>query len=192
MDNMWLLLLVAGLVVGVAFFAVSFLGGTGAVPPATDQPETDREFESEFESQEYQGAETEAGGKVESLDFRVDVTRNGEDVTYRFRINAPETEHEDVRVDHMRDDGSEFNLILRHGKDEGWVKELSSDQWTHFTGIAFTQMARTRAEDYSAYQVTDWRAMEGETFTVETEEGPVKVYDVRVNEEIPESVFLPD
>ncbi|MFW6422339.1 MAG: hypothetical protein ACOCZX_05870 [Candidatus Bipolaricaulota bacterium] len=83
-------------------------------------------------------------------------------------------------------------MILRRGRDEGWSKEDSSNEWTHFTGFAFTQMARTREEDYSAYHVTDWKEMEGETLTVDKDGETARVYDVRVNERIPESVFAPD
>ena len=191
MKNAWLLLLV-GLAVGVAFFAINFVGGT---PPMTSpeeaKPETKNRIQPENYQSEYEETETEVGGEVESLDFKVDVTNNGRDLTYRFRIDNPETEEEDIRIDQRRADGSEFNVILRHGRDEGWFKDYSSDRWNHFTGFAFTQMARTRAEDYSAYKVTDWKEMEGETFTLDTEDGSARVYDVRVNERIPESVFNP-
>lgn len=193
MDNTWLLLLlVASLVVGVIFIGGNFIGGTRTVSPGDTETKTERKSESENQQSEYEGSETGTAGKVESLDFKVDATDEGRDITYHFRIKDPETEEEDVRIDGRRADGSEFNLILRHGRDEGWLKERSSDEWTHFTGFAFTQMARTRAEDYSAYHVTEWKEMEGETFTVDREGESVRVYDVRVNERIPESVFTPD
>jgi len=193
MNNTWLLLLlVASLVVGAVFISGNFIGGTRTVSPGDTEPETEREFEPEQQQHGFEESETGIAGKVESLDFKVDVTDDGRDLTYRFRIKDPETEEEDVRIDQRRADGSEFNLILRHGRDEGWIKEHSSDEWTHFTGFAFTQMARTRAEDYSAYHVTDWKAMEGETFTVDREGESARIYDVRVNERIPESVFAPD
>ncbi|MFP3953841.1 MAG: hypothetical protein ACLFVS_06925 [Candidatus Acetothermia bacterium] len=192
MDDMWLILLIAGLVVGAAFFAGTFIGDTDTTHPGNTQPETETELQSEDGQIEDEGSDIDTAGKIESLDFKVDTTESGEEVTYRFRIKNPEMENEDVRVDHIRSDGSEVNLILRHGRDEGWLKELSSDKWTHFTGFAFTQMVRTRAEDYSAYQVTDWEAMEGHTSTVETDAGTARVYDVRVNEVIPESVFTPE
>lgn len=196
MDNPWLLLLLAGLVVGIVFIGGSFIGGTRTLTSEDTKPQIQPEQKAQQpEDQQLESNKEgarELTGKVESLDFKVDVTNNGRDQTYRFRINNPETENEDVRIDQRRADGSEFNLILRHGRDEGWIKEQSSNTWKHFTGFAFTQMARTRAEDYSAYQVTNWKAMEGETFTVDTQSGNARVYDVRVNDRLPESVFTPD
>lgn len=89
----------------------------------------------------------------------------------------------------MREDEAEMTIILRDSTDEGWVKDFSSNEWTYFTGIAFTQMWRTRSEQYLAYRVSEWNEMEGQTFTVDSEGGTARVYNIRVNQGISDSVF---
>ncbi len=195
MKNLWFLLLVAGLVAGVALVAGNFTQ-TGTAPtedpevPARELPE-DKSDPEEETGVVYRGEEGAAPSGVETLDFKADVSTSNEDYTSRFRIRKPGTETTDIRVDTTRSDGAEMTLILREGQDEGWVRDYSSDSWTHFTGLAFTQMWRTRADQYLDYKVSEWEAMEGQEFTVENEDGTSRVYDIRVNRTIPESIFSP-
>jgi len=192
MNKVLLLLLVAGLVAGV-FFIGSNLTGTQNLPPEdTEEPSAekalpDQETETTYEPE----PRATVSSDLKTLDFKVDVTRENEDYTYRYRVQNPGTENENLRIDSVREDGAEMTIILRESTDEGWVKDFSSNEWTYFTGIAFTQMWRTRSEQYLAYRVSEWNEMEGQTFTVDAEGGTARVYNIKVNKGISNSVFSP-
>lgn len=190
MNRVLLLLLIAGLVAGVALVSVDFTE-TETVTPEEDTKtqesigEVEEEPTSDDEVDEYRG--------IESLDLKVDYVDDDTEVTTRYRVRKPETDEEDLRIDATREDGSKMIIILRQGQDEGWLKEYSSDEWVHITGLAFTQTLRTRGDAYLNYKKEDWKAMEGEETSVEREDGTiVTVYDVKVNRGIPDSVFSPD
>ncbi|MCF7890056.1 hypothetical protein K9M78_02445 [Candidatus Bipolaricaulota bacterium] len=201
MDKVLLLLMVAGLVVGVALVSGTLMD-TQMVPRAElGQPTVERTPE---ESQQYketqldqkdtgvtskQEDKSDLSGNVTSLDFKVDVTTDDESYTHRFRVRQPETETEDIRIDSTRDDGAEMTIILKGSTNEGWVNDYSSSEWTYFTGLAFTQMWQNRADRYLTYRVKEWQEMEGEEFRVEDENGTARVYDIRVNRNISNSVF---
>lgn len=191
MNRVLLLLLVAGLVVGVALVSVDF-SGPETVAPENDSSgqENTGEVEEEPSSKEKVYREE---GDIDSIDLKVDYVEDNTNITARYRVRNPETDEEDIRIDATREDGSEMSIILRESQDEGWIKEYSSDKWAHVTGLAFTQMWRTRGDAYLSYKAEDWKEMDGEEFKVESEGGGMtRVYDVRVNENIPDSVFSPD
>jgi hypothetical protein len=151
----------------------------------------ERQLEQEEVESTYEREEGTISGDIQSLDFKVDVTTDENNYTSRFRIMRPGSDDEDIRIDTTRDDGAEMTIILKGSTDEGWVNDYSSDEWTHFTGVGFTQLWQTRSNQYLAYRTDEWKSMEGQEFTVENEGGPDRVYDIRVNEGIPESVFSP-
>ncbi|MBS3766320.1 hypothetical protein KGY71_07345 [Candidatus Bipolaricaulota bacterium] len=190
MNRVLLLLLVAGLVAGVALVSVDFTETETVAPQEDSQTQ-----ESISEVEEEPPPEDEAGNYtgLKSLDLKVDYVDDDTEVTTRYRVRKPETDEEDLRIDTTREDGSKMILILRQSQDEGWLKEYSSDRWAHVTGLAFTQTWRTRGDAYLNYKKEDWKAMEGEETRIEREDGTiVTAYDVRVNREIPDSVFTPD
>jgi len=206
MDKVWLLLLTAGLVVGVALISGNYYGsapaerevseapkvkeapGQGKVEdqPLQEKPEPNRE-ETEVVGQD----ETTLSDGPETLDFKADVNSEGENYTTRFRIKHLGRKKEDIRIDTVREDGAKMTVILKGSSNEGWVSDYSSSSWTHFTGFAFTQWWRRRSDRYLVYKVGSWEEMEGEEFTVENEDGSGRVYDISVNENIPDSVFTP-
>ncbi len=206
MDKIWLLLLTAGLVAGVALVSGNYYDAGYAEPDVSEQPKAERvPDEGEIEDQplgdkpEPEGEETDKDKEETSLyngprtlDFKADVTSDGESYTTRFRIRNAGTEKEDIRIDSVRGDGAEMTIILKGSSNEGWVKDYSSNSWTHFTGMVFTQWWQRRSDQYLAYKVGDWEEMEGEEFTVENKEGSGRVYDIVVNSNIPDSVFTPD
>ncbi|MCF7876088.1 hypothetical protein K9M06_03445, partial [Candidatus Bipolaricaulota bacterium] len=197
-----LLLLTAGLVAGVALVSGNYYTKT-IEPDVSEPPKAERvPDEGEIEDQplqdkpEPEGEETDKDKEEVSLyngprtlDFKTDVTSEGESYTTRFRIRNVGTEKADIRIDTVRGDGAEMTIILRGSANEGWIKDYSSNSWTHFTGFAFTQWWKRRSDQYLAYKVEDWEEMEGKEFTVENEEGSGRVYDIVVNSNIPDSVF---
>ncbi len=207
MDKVWLLLLTAGLVVGVALIGGNYYGsapverevsespkveespGQSEIEnqPLREKPEQDRE-EIESVNQE----ETSLSNGPETLDFKVDVNSEGENYETRFRIKHLGRKKEDIRIDTVREDGAKMTVILKGSSNEGWVSDYSSSSWTHFTGFAFTQWWRRRSDRYLVYKVGAWEEMEGEEFTVENEDGSGRVYNIDVNTEIPDSVFTPN
>ena len=206
MNRILLLLLVAGLVTGVALVSMDFSETNNAVldqeridrkdQNETDQPlsarsETDQENQNEKEGAS-SDSEVPVESDVETLDLKVDYVSSDTDITTRYRVRNPGTDEEDLRYDATRKDGSRMVLILRQGEDEGWFKDYSSGAWAHLTGPAFSQIWRKRSDQYLLYQVEGWKEMEGEESTVETEDGTATVYDVRVNEGLASSVFEPE
>lgn len=201
MDNVWMLLLVAGLVVGVALVGGTLMDTQTVPPRETEEPTAEQAPEGNQQDQETQLEQEEAevtyeqedksdlSGVIKTLDFKVDITRDGERYTHRFRIRNPDTEDEDIRIDSTRYDGAKMTIILKGSTDEGWVNDYSSSEWTYFTGVAFTQMWQNRSDRYLAYRVKDWQEMEGEQFKVKGEDGTARVYDIRVNRDLPNSVF---
>ena len=204
MDKVLLLLTVAGLVVGVALVSGTLMNNQRVSTENIEEPTVERTPEDNKIEEEQKLEQTEpdatyrqeeraiVSSDIQSLDFKVDVTTNGESYTSRFRVRQPGDENEDIRIDSTRDDGAKTVIILKGSTDEGWVKDYSSNEWTKFTGFAFTQMWQTRANQYLAYRVNEWKEMEGQEFTVEDEDGTGRVYDIWVNEGIPDSVFSPD
>lgn len=193
MDKLLLLLIVAGLVVGVALVSGPLIH-TQTVSPKEPQEQTKDQISGETEQDQetdvtHQEDRSDLSGEITTLDFKVDVTRGDESYTHRFRIRHPDTDDEDIRIDSTRDDGAESTIILRGSTDEGWVNDYSSSEWTYFSGIAFTQMWQNRSDRYLAYRVKDWQEMEGEQFKVKGEDGTARVYDIRVNQDVPNSVF---
>jgi len=204
MDKVLLLLLTAGLVAGVALVSGNYYTET-VEPNVSESPKAERvpdqgekedqpiqeKPEPEKEETDKDKEEVSLYNGPRTLDFKADVTSEGESYTTRFRIRHAGTEEEDIRIDSVRGDGAEMTIILRGSRNEGWVKDYSSNSWTHFTGMVFTQWWQRRSDQYLAYKVGDWEEMEGEEFTVENKEGSGRVYDIVVNSNIPDSVFTP-
>ncbi|MBS3735544.1 MAG: hypothetical protein V5A87_02125 [Candidatus Bipolaricaulota bacterium] len=188
MDNVWMLLIVAGLVVGVVLVSGTLMD-TQTVSPRESEEPTAESAPEESQSTYDQESKSDLSGEVTTLDFKVDITRDGESYTHRFRVRHPDTKDEDIRIDSTRNDGAEMTIILKGSTDEGWVNDYSSNEWTYFTGIAFTQMWQNRSDRYLAYRVKEWQEMEGEKFKVKGEDGTARVYDIRVNRDMPSSVF---
>lgn len=193
MDKMLLLLIILGLVAGVALVSGTLMN-TQTVSPVEPQERTKGQISEESEQDQetdvtHEEDRSDLSGEVKTLDFKVDENRDNESYTHRFRIREPDTDDEDIRIDSTRDDGAELIVILRGSTDEGWLQDYSSSEWTYFTGVAFTQMWQRRAHWYLDYKVKEWQEMEGEELRVESEEGKVRVYDIRVNRDIPDSVF---
>lgn len=198
MKNVWLLLLVVGLAAGVALVGFNYYDNPSVSPDANETKE-EKAIQTNPNAEEKQEGETFKPEEsvvtydgVKAIDFKVEVRSDGENYISRFRVRNPGSEEEDIRIDTERTDGAEMTIILRGSTNEGWVKEYSSSNWTHFTGIAFTQWWRTRSDRYLAYKVGNWKEMEGREFTVENEEGSGRVYDIKVNQKISNSVFTPD
>lgn len=193
MDKLLLLLIVAGLVVGVALVSGPLMN-TQTVSPKEPQEQTKDQISGETEQDQetdvtHQEDRSDLSGEVKTLDFKVDENRDDESYTHRFRVRQPDTEDEDIRIDSTRDDGAELTIILKGSTDEGWLNDYSSSKWTYFTGVAFTQMWQNRAHWYLDYKVKEWQEMEGEELRVEGKDGTARVYDIRVNRDIPDSVF---
>ncbi|GEM_PF-2353379 len=205
MNDVLILLLIAGLVVGVGFVSgvISFHQAPpeGTKSSISDQDnnlvkeETLEKSSKPEQPKSEQLPEVEehatALSEVESLDFKVDYLEGQTTGTTRFRIRNPETENEDLRIDSVRKDGSEMTIILRQSTNEGWIKDYASNEVTHVTGIAFMHMWGVQSDNYLNYKVTDWKEMEGQSFTVEKGNSKSKIYDIRVNNGIPDSVFSP-
>jgi len=202
MKNVWLLLLVAGLVAGFALVGFNYYNSSSLSSGTQNAPEI-KPSQNDNTSAKINGKQEEAIplrpeegpdaiAEIKNIDFKVDVRSDGEKYVTRFRVRNPGSESEDIRIDTERDDGAEMTIILRGSTDEGWVKDYSSNNWTHFTGIAFTQWWRTRSDRYLAYKIGSWKEMEGREFTVENEEGSGRVYDIKIVRKIPNSVFTPD
>lgn len=201
MSDVVLLFLIAGLVVGVGF-VTGVISSYQAAPPKITEPSISNHGEDVIEkgsdlqqqqAQQMPAVEEHATALsgVESLDFKVDHLEGKTTGTTRFRIRNPETENEDLRIDSVREDGSEMTIILRKSTNEGWIKDYSSNEITHVTGIAFMHMWGIQSDNYLGYKVTEWKEMEGQSFTVESDGTTTKVYDIRVNKGIPDSVFSP-
>lgn len=206
MDKVWLLLLTAGLVVGVALISGNYFARGPAGPEVSEQPKVEKapdqgkveeQNSQEQPEQNLEGAEAEEQDETaltnapRTLDFKADTTSEGENYTTRFRIRHPGEEEADIRIDTVRGDGAEMTIILRGSANEGWVKNYSDNSWTHFTGFVFTQWWRRRSDRYLVYKVKTWEEMEGKEFTVENEDGSGRVYDIVVNKDIPDSIFTP-
>jgi len=203
MDKVLLVLVVAGLAIGVVLVGSTMMNNRNVSSanieerPAKRTPQSNETAEDSKMAR--QTTENPSGDekvrvvsdRVKSLDFKVEVRSNGERYSSRFRIRHPGDDNEDVRIDTTRGDGAEMTIILRGSTDEGWVNDYSSGEWTHFTGIAFTQMWQTRSDQYMAYKAGEWESMEGREFTLENEDGTARVYDVSVNGNTPNSVFYP-
>ena len=206
MDKVWLLLLTAGLVVGVALISGNYYGSAPVEKEGSasqkveeapgqselaDQPLQEKPEQNREETGVVGKEETTFSDGPETLDFKVDVNSEGENYTTRFRVKHLGRKKEDIRIDTVKGDGSEMTIILKGSSNEGWLRDYSSDNWTHFTGFVFTQWWRRRSDRYLVYKVGSWEEMEGEVFTVENEEGSGRVYDIDINKSIPDSVFTP-
>lgn len=191
-------LLVAGLVAGIAFFTIDF-SEFGTVSQDTDIQKQESISETDQESPD-QGVEEEketyttreSSGDVETLHLRADYVKDDAEVTSRYRVRNPGTKRRDIRIDSTKKDGSTMIIILREEEKEAWIQDYNSNEWTHITGFAFSQLWLRRGDEYLGFKEGTWKAMEGERSKVETEDGAtVTVYDVRVNSRIPDSVFSP-
>ncbi|MBS3787408.1 hypothetical protein KGY79_04330 [Candidatus Bipolaricaulota bacterium] len=194
MDKVLLLLVVAGLVVGVALVSGPLME-TKTVSPEEPQEQTEERLSEDTQQDQEtdvtyeQKDRTDLSGNVRTLDFKVEETRDDVSYTHRFRVKHPDTEDEDVRIDSTRDDGAERTIILSGSRDEGWVNEFSSSEWTYFSGFAFTRMWQNRGKWYLVYKEEEWQEMEGKEFTIERKSRTARVYNIRVNRDIPNSVF---
>lgn len=164
MNNVLLLLLIAGLVVGVALVTGTITStqvvapnetrtynsepsqsGTGTqykeTLPDSSTPDKKITHQEASEATEKEGATgiSPLTG-FNTLDFKADVINEGKKVTSRFRIVNPDTEREKIRIDSTRENGSRMTIILDKESDQGWVKDYSTSGVTHITGIAFIQM----------------------------------------------------
>jgi hypothetical protein len=204
MDKVWLLLITAGLVVGVALVGGNYLATGPVEPEVSEQPKVEKapdkvEEQNSQEHSEQNREETEVVEQDEAtlsnaprtLEFKADTTSEGESYTTRFRIRHPGKEEADIRIDTVREDEARTTIILRGSTNEGWIKDYSDNSWTHFTGFTFTQWWRRRSDRYLVYKVKSWEEMEGKEFTVDNEDGSGRVYDIVVNKDIPDSVFTP-
>ncbi len=194
MDRVLILLLVAGLVAGLAFFTFDFWGTTTVSPDTnTQKQESMSSTDQEVEEEEENYTTRESSGELETLHLRADYVKDDTEVTSRYRVKNPGTERRYIRVDSTREDGSTMIVILREEEQEAFVKDYSSGKWTKITGFAFSQLIRNKGDEYLGFKEGTWEAMEGERSKMETEDGAiVTVYDVRVNSRIPDSVFSPE
>ena len=127
-----------------------------------------------------------------SLAFKVDGNYQELPSVFWFRYKAIGTPEEMVRIDITTEGDSTFTVILDKEQEKVMVKDLGQANWQTFPGSIFPRMWDTWRNQYIPTLLEEsstWEEMGGE-YLIETEEGPVELYDIEVNEPIEDSVFI--
>lgn len=139
----------------------------------------------------YEWEEGEEGiiASATSLDFKVDLTYEGETTTYRERARNIGTDDTDLRVD-ITSAWDNVSYILRESQQEGWY--YYGGQWYSFSDMGFDfdnywDVQYEGFETYTGY-LAEWTSGEwSQTILGIT----YRIYDIQVNPIIPDSVFQP-
>ena len=129
------------------------------------------------------------------LDFTVAETIDGETTTYRFRYKDIGTPEEAVRVDMTEQDGSTLIVILDKDGNKVLVKDIDQTSWTSYPGVALPTMWDKWVRPYMTLpdrRSATWAEIEGEEFLVEGNGRTMKIYDIKINRALEESVFNPE
>jgi len=141
---------------------------------------------------------TTPGGGVEStpslltrLDYKIDITSEGQTSTYRYRARNMGTTNLDLRVD-MTISGTTMSYILSGSQQQGWI--YTGGQWMSFSdiGMNFSEYWSDYSGNlrtYMDYLPSGW--VPGEEWSGTYGGVTYRIYDIQVNPSLPDSVFLP-
>ncbi|MFB6290912.1 MAG: hypothetical protein ABEJ25_04200 [Candidatus Bipolaricaulia bacterium] len=140
--------------------------------------------------------------ELTTLSCKIEGTMQGEPAEFWYRIKNIGTEDEAFRLDATSlESEKSMGIIVNQANNSSFYKELSSESWM---AVPFTMIRpfwkRYREEHIATIGGAEdwhrWAEADKNEFLLEEEdehEGyTVKVYDIKVDEEIKDSVFTPD
>jgi hypothetical protein len=129
-----------------------------------------------------------------SLDFTVElVSADIGTATYRYRAKKIGTSSLDFRLDATSEQANTA-CILKGSTREGWV--YTGSQWVEFTAMyqdfdEFRDAFYGVFNEYYNYLAEEWTGVQVWTYTV-PEKGTVTYTNIKVNPNLPDSLFQPD
>lgn len=140
--------------------------------------------------------------ELDTLNFRVEGTYEEEDAEFRYRFKNIGTDEEVFRMDVTTlETERHMAFILDQENEEVFTKQMGTSSWQELPTVMLSKWWEEHREGViAAYGSADdwhsWAEAEEEEFILEGEEDgeeyTVKVYDIKVDEEIEDSVFNPD
>jgi hypothetical protein len=128
-------------------------------------------------------------GSATSLDYKMDMTSEGQTTTWGYRVRNIGTTNLDMRVD-WTTSGTTTSYIISGSQQQGWI--YVGTQW-----MSFSDLGMNFSEYWSQYSsslgtstgyLSDWVSGEwSETYGGIT----YRIYDILVNPSLPDSVFQP-
>lgn len=140
--------------------------------------------------------------ELNTLNYRVEGTYEEEDAEFRYRFKHIGTDKEVFRLDVTTlETEKHMAIILDQENDKVFAKQMGTDSWQELPSVMLSKWWQEHREGVIASygSADDWRSwaeddqdeyiLEGEE---DGEEYTVKVYDIKVDEPIEDSVFSPD
>jgi len=135
--------------------------------------------------------------ELTTLSCKVEGTMEGDPAEFWYRIKNIGTEDEAFRLDATNlESEMTMGIVINQADDSSYYKELGAGNWMPVP----LSMIKPYWEMYREEHITaiggadDWRRWansDQEEFFIEGEEDTVKVYEIKVDEPIEDSVFSP-
>lgn len=93
------------------------------------------------------------------------------------------------------DDGSKLIVILDKKDNRVLVKDINQTTWASYPGMTLPSMWEKWVRPYMSLpdeRSTTWADIQGEEILVEVEGRTVKIYGIKVDDSIKESIFNPE
>jgi hypothetical protein len=147
-------------------------------------------------------AEEDDFEELDTLSCKVEGTIQGEPAEFWYRIKNIGTEDEAFRLDATVHESEEsMGFIMNKVSNSTFYKELGAGSWMPVPLAMVEPYWETYREDHitaigGADDWRDWAEADQEEFVLEDEDEheqyTVRVYDIKVDEPIEDSVFTPD
>ena len=135
--------------------------------------------------------------ELNTLSCKVEGTMEGDPAEFWYRIKNIGTEDEAFRLDATNlESEMTMGIIINQANDSSYYKELAAGNWMPVPlSMISPYWEMYREEHITAIGGADdwrrWANSDQEEFFIEGEEDTVKVYDIKVDEPIEDSVFSP-
>jgi len=125
-----------------------------------------------------------------SLSFKVDTTVMGTEYTMTFKGKDIQSTNTKFRIDGTAA-GEEFKLIIYTGEEKAW-RWLSATGWQDISATMqpYLEQYLTQFEAYQG-ELSDWTGGDY-TYTDPTTGATVRIYDVVLNPDLPDTLFQID
>lgn len=144
-------------------------------------------------------AEEDNFENLNTLDVKVEGIYEEEDAEFRYRFKNIGTDKEVFRLDVTTlETEQHMAIILDQENEKVYIKQMGAGSWQQLPSMTLSKWWEEHREDVivsynSAEKWRSWADADKEEFILEGEEDgeeyTVKVYDIKVDEEIKDSVF---